>query len=304
MFTQFRTHYPHGSLITELSTIDHGQYIVRCLVQVEGTTLVTALAAAQTVELAEDQARSRALAVLGIYATKVDEEKETSPASRDVTLPLTPPPYVTAMLSDASDRSLTFDATASHFPSEVASLDAPARADGDALDALSDTPRPTQPPLVPEAEVSDTSSLAFSEFNHQESTDPPAAVTPLEPDEIPFGDEVDSAEVEIEEDVETPLPKSEKKRSSSKRKDVPVVSYSQNELEKDTNRKPATDTLIDIDVSDIIARTTVELKRLGWTNQRGRDYLVQTYGKRSRQLLTDAELLDFLHYLESEPTPE
>jgi hypothetical protein len=31
---------------------------------------------------------------------------------------------------------------------------------------------------------------------------------------------------------------------------------------------------------------------------------VQTYGKRSRQLLSDGELLDFLHHLESEPTPE
>jgi len=47
----------------------------------------------------------------------------------------------------------------------------------------------------------------------------------------------------------------------------------------------------------------VELKRLGWTNQQGRDYLVQTYGKRSRQLLKDDELLDFLQHLESEPSP-
>jgi formylglycine-generating enzyme required for sulfatase activity len=55
--------------------------------------------------------------------------------------------------------------------------------------------------------------------------------------------------------------------------------------------------------SELVARTNVELKRLGWTNQQGRDYLIKTYGKRSRQLLTDAEMLDFLHYLASEPSP-
>jgi len=59
-----------------------------------------------------------------------------------------------------------------------------------------------------------------------------------------------------------------------------------------------------IDFSELIARTNVELKRLGWTNQQGRDYLIKTYGKRSRQLLTDEQLLDFLHYLESEPSPQ
>lgn len=58
-----------------------------------------------------------------------------------------------------------------------------------------------------------------------------------------------------------------------------------------------------IDFSDVIARTNVELKRLNWTSEQGRDYLLQTYGKRSRQLLTDEELLEFLQYLESLPNP-
>jgi formylglycine-generating enzyme required for sulfatase activity len=81
----------------------------------------------------------------------------------------------------------------------------------------------------------------------------------------------------------------------------PATSYTQKELETDTNETSLTASPIDF--SDIVARTNVELRRLGWTNQQWRDYLLQTYGKRSRQLLTDAELLDFLHYLESEPSP-
>jgi|GEM_PF-3772237 len=82
----------------------------------------------------------------------------------------------------------------------------------------------------------------------------------------------------------------------------PVTSYTQKKLETDTNKTSSTASPIDF--SDIIARTNVELKRLGWTNQQGRDYLLQTYGKRSRQLLTDDELLGFLHHLESEPSPQ
>jgi formylglycine-generating enzyme required for sulfatase activity len=84
----------------------------------------------------------------------------------------------------------------------------------------------------------------------------------------------------------------------------PVTSYTQKEL--DTNTNETSSTASPIDYSDLIARTNVELKRLGWTNQQARDYLLRTYtyGKRSRQLITDAQLLDFLHYLESEPSPQ
>jgi hypothetical protein len=58
-----------------------------------------------------------------------------------------------------------------------------------------------------------------------------------------------------------------------------------------------------IDFSEIIARSNVELKRLNWTNDQGKNYLLQTYGKRSRQFLSDEELIEFLQYLEIQPTP-
>lgn len=58
-----------------------------------------------------------------------------------------------------------------------------------------------------------------------------------------------------------------------------------------------------IDLSDEIAQTTVELRRLKWNNVKGREYLEQTYSKRSRQQLTDTELMDFLQYLQAQPTP-
>jgi hypothetical protein len=262
MFTQLRVRYPTSSLVTELSAIDHGKYIVRCLVQVEGITLVTGLAAAETVELAEDQARSRALAVLGIDTTS--EETETSIVPQEVAVPLQLKPTTSTTNS-------------------------------------SDTLVHNQPTQFPEAsQTSDTRSMSFVESRGEEFT-ASIAPTPWLADEISLTDELVQDQVETFYKFEDSPQKVEKVHPTGSH-DVPVKSYSTSELETDpsgisTSSEP-------INFSDIIARTNVELKRLGWTNQQGRDYLVQTYGKRSRQLLTDDELLDFLNHLESEPSPE
>lgn len=56
-----------------------------------------------------------------------------------------------------------------------------------------------------------------------------------------------------------------------------------------------------VDMLDILAQTTAEMKRLGWSNTQGREYLRRTYGRNSRQDLNDQELLDFLNYLRSQP---
>jgi hypothetical protein len=57
------------------------------------------------------------------------------------------------------------------------------------------------------------------------------------------------------------------------------------------------------DRSEEIMKIGIEMKRLGWSMEQGREYLKRTYGKRSRQELDDAELLDFLHYLEKQLSP-
>ncbi|MEG4964886.1 hypothetical protein, partial [Microcoleus sp. K4-C2] len=66
MFAEFRALYPAGQLICELLTVHHGKFVVRCLVQVDGKTIATAMSAAESVEDAEDRARLRAIAVLGV----------------------------------------------------------------------------------------------------------------------------------------------------------------------------------------------------------------------------------------------
>jgi retron-type reverse transcriptase len=54
-----------------------------------------------------------------------------------------------------------------------------------------------------------------------------------------------------------------------------------------------------INLSDLIALTEAELQRLGWNEKKRRRHLKKTYGKQSRQQLTDEELVEFLHYLKS-----
>ncbi|WP_442936030.1 hypothetical protein [Nostoc sp.] len=58
-----------------------------------------------------------------------------------------------------------------------------------------------------------------------------------------------------------------------------------------------------VNFTEVIFQTDVEMQRLGWTTDQGREHLIETYGKRSRFLLTDEQLHEFLQYLVSQPTP-
>jgi hypothetical protein len=62
------------------------------------------------------------------------------------------------------------------------------------------------------------------------------------------------------------------------------------------------ETIAPIDSSQMIAMINLELKRIGWNTEKGREYLLSTYGKKSRHMLSDQELADFLEHLKSEPS--
>ncbi|MCS6815712.1 MAG: hypothetical protein NZ772_19340 [Cyanobacteria bacterium] len=66
VLSQFRTSYPNGSLVTQLLQTHNDYYLVRAIVRLGETVVATGMAAAPTVEQAEDRARIRALEVLGI----------------------------------------------------------------------------------------------------------------------------------------------------------------------------------------------------------------------------------------------
>ncbi|WP_218081971.1 hypothetical protein [Anthocerotibacter panamensis] len=57
-----------------------------------------------------------------------------------------------------------------------------------------------------------------------------------------------------------------------------------------------------MDLSELIAETDVQLKRIGWDSQQGKAYLTRTYGKTARKQLSEDELRDFLRYLKTQPT--
>ncbi len=56
-----------------------------------------------------------------------------------------------------------------------------------------------------------------------------------------------------------------------------------------------------MDLSDAIAQIGAEIDRIGWTKKQGSTYLQETYSKRTRAELSDAELFEFLAYLKSLP---
>ncbi|NEP01105.1 MAG: hypothetical protein F6K58_21085 [Symploca sp. SIO2E9] len=264
MLNQFRSRYPQGSLVTELLCIDHGLYVVRCWVQAEGTTLATGLAAAQSVELAEDRARSRALTLLGIEMTTATNLEKTASHPRETTMPSERLPNHAPALSPEDSKQT---------PNTQ----------------LSDTAKANVAPSI--------SPVELNAFDTSLDDDHSSLVA----DQTIFTDELSDAEFQSNQKAQSPMMSSQPVSKSLPQEEL-VDLESNGDLNQDLIEKPSQDTPIDF--SDIIARTNVEMKRLGWGNQQGRDYLLQTYGKRSRQLLTDQELLDFLRNLESMPTPE
>ncbi|QCS50096.1 hypothetical protein FEK30_12020 [Picosynechococcus sp. PCC 11901] len=214
----FRQRYPYGGLISELAAIEHGQFIVRVVVELEGKKLASGLAAAPSVEQAEDQARIRALNLLGSGAIP-------APAPAKQTMPVQSPPAAPVVSAK---------------PAPVMAASTPTVA------------TPTNPVSIP---------------SHQNDL-------PL-PSPAPVVDQ--TPEIPLNQPQATPDTSLDLGSAGS-----------------------STDAL---DFSEIIARTDVELKRLRWSSEQGRTYLLETYGKRSRQLLSDDELLEFLRYLESQPTP-
>jgi hypothetical protein len=173
MLEQFRLNYPQGSIISDLIAIDHGKYIVKVTLKVDNQIIATALAGAETVEIAEECARERALKTLLFYQQ--------------------------------------------------------------------------QPENLSKKPVKDFQPLPNPKLN----------LAPVST-------------------VDSPDPISKPEISNS------------------------SETKLDNLVSDIIAEINLHMERLAWTKEQGKDYLLRTYGKKSRHLLSDAELLEFLSYLKSQ----
>lgn len=249
---QFSQQYPGGSLTAEFVTIHDNTYVVRAIAQTGSLVLTTAMAAAATIEAAEDQAKLRALACLGIGSASPAE-----PPTRD---------RLTSIDSiDAPPLELVPQAPADPAPPAL-------------VEAVSPAPSPSPEP-VPEPEAPTPAPNQFD-------LPPLEATIPGLDGEVPL-----SASSATQPSPSVPSTRQRPQAKPAKAK-APKASA-----------QPPTGTLAPKDLSDIIVKTSVELKRLGWQEEEGRQHLQSVYGKRSRQHLTDQELVDFLQYLEQQPTP-
>lgn len=236
MLTQFRQHYPQGSLISELIDIDRGLYLVRVSITAAEVTLATGLAGADTIELAEDRARERAIAALGL------EKVELKSAAKVESTNIPPQPQIPV----------------------APPIEPPA--------VNNSTPEP-QPPIA----------VTIASENHQPST-------------------INTAVPEVITESSPEKPLLETSESPKNIFDQPIV-------ETATSPEPiSTEPLeteasapVQLDFNEIRHKIDLEMKRLNWTKEQGRDYLLSTYGKRSRLHLQDDELLEFLYYLENLP---
>jgi hypothetical protein len=281
MLNEFRNAYPTGSLISELLDIYQGKYLVRVLVIVDRITLATGLAAEDTLETAEDRARLRALSALNL------DSKQT-PLASDAMLSQQGAAGWSPRDTESMARSRPQDLVTSRI--ETSTSDLPRDYAASEIPTSSDqwlSSRQTNPP---ESKPSD-SGEAIASWSNQ-----PKSFETFETDSSFSG-------------VTTNLPS-----PGVGTKTEPI---NPSEFESPPNRvaqamsslDPSEESLSDKNLLDAeerktkIAETTIEIQRLNWTTQQGRDFLQQRYNRRARSQLTDEQLLDFLHYLKAQPTP-
>ena len=88
----------------------------------------------------------------------------------------------------------------------------------------------------------------------------------------------------------------------------PDLASEKNNIDMATNTSPITEVAQSQDLdgnqfNEIKHQTDLEIRRLGWTKEDGMEFLMKHYGKRSRLHLTNEQLIEFLEYLRSQPTP-
>ena len=270
---QFQARYPMGSLTADLLDIRGDQYIVKASVQMGGNVLATGMAAATSIEAAEDRARLRALEVLGIQA------------------PPPPPPPASPSAYEVQVHLMTNHQSEGQFSPQPRLADQGNYRDVKQLSAQPQRPLPIVdtapldiPAIVPEPTTNFSGGFSGELFNHNYSD----SYTDIDIDTAAIAEPVMPSHPEVQ-----PAPRSNGRNGKSAVKSREVAP-------EPAPREPVREPM---DLSEAIAQTSVEIKRLGWTDVQGRTYLQRTYGKRSRQHLTDEELLEFLDYLRSQPSP-
>lgn len=419
MLNKFRNCYPHGSLTSDLVKIDRCSYIVKASVKVNDTVLATGLAAASTVEEAEDRARSRALALIDLnLPSKIDkniskpvvnsnfedldksEEIHGENPNRDQTInhkintipspSSSQPPSSSSSVEENSRKQVSSPILTESFSPLEDSLVEQKGVSPTKLESLTPTQDNSPPgessPILTESFSPRDSREFIDSMDSRDSIEPIEVNSYFQESESNLRDSLTSTEdnsspkesfPKLEESLtstygnlpeteelsdlrESSLPSTHENLSEEEKlSDLTVTenkssnfdnsfsqaqennnldspeliendhhnlnsptnstistndfdlnensnleSYSESNLENDLNSLTSPET-IDIsnkpvyDFTEIMARTDGEMKRLGWTKEDGINYLLKTYGKKSRHLLNDEELIKFLEHLKN-----
>ncbi|WP_235595869.1 hypothetical protein [Mastigocoleus testarum] len=349
MLAQFQSLYPEGSIISELIQIHHDKYIVRVNVQVQGVTRITGMAAAETIEVAEDRARERALMVL---KQTNPQNNSTNPAIQAQEAQGHSPHFNTKEINTQEvavkaqldlDRQKISQATESQTATGAIKHNQPPVPEKPMVKEVTPAkqfePSPreltkAQADEVLSARDEDKFTAAKSTYSYQGSSYQGSGLTAnidAPPQEI-NQPSLDSGSINVDSQLkfDSPLPENgvSTPDESVVQNQLPLMSstnvqsfmspeYSVEEERKvtasvekksssTTRKKKKTepkDSTQPKSLLDPIAEIDVEMRRLGWTREQGREHLIQTYNKRARSLLTDEQLLEFLEYLKSQPTP-
>ena len=315
MFAEFRALYPAGQLICELLTVHHGKFVVRCLVQVDGKTLATAMSAAESVEDAEDRARLRSIAVLGFAAPDRASASVAPvapvapvaavpvPPTHAVPVPVGPALAPLPVLEMPVAEKLATPHQSTVVKNEAKLNEEPIAPVAEPLQPLVDRAEATG--FVPKQLDSDAwlsssygeplPELDMPAASQSEVLQGAASVRELQP--IAVG--IPSDAIEDNSDTIAHIEAILRRLKWTKKQETDCLEHN---YVKSSQRELSSEQLGDfLEYLEIYSRTTEEIKRLNWTPSHGKDHLKQAYGKEARHFLNQVELLDFLQYLESLP---
>ena len=271
MLSKFRQQYPQGSLVSELIDIDRGTYIVRVSVIVENVTLSTGLAGTDRVETAEDRARERAIAMLFLDSHRTTSQTNFAAATKVV-------------------PSFSSSKNPVPVPAVRESLPTPSKTYVKNNDLADDRNNP------PETELIIHSDDFEGEVESAIYTNEPMTPQPVLESEVPSEGIIRSPD----------LPQESNLFEGTANQEIESSNLTTEISAANSNAATATgegEMVSSSKFTQIKQKTDIEIKRLGWTKEYGRDFLKSHYGKRSRLHLTDEQLLEFLQYLESQPSP-
>ncbi|MDY7005514.1 MAG: hypothetical protein SWX82_16680 [Cyanobacteriota bacterium] len=284
MLERFRACYPTGCLISELITIHNGKYVVRVLVQVNGKTLASGLGAADTVELAEDQARKRSLAIL--------------PLDKSISTPQSSVPiYPTQSVSTELPQTNTYVNTSlqqeiEEVPAARSNLDANEVPDSSTISSEleeSDIYTPVEKEKLP---------IVESSMNYDDIPDSTQNLSGFDKSWLNSNYGTEQEEEKIDETTET-LINSGNDRDTDSEITIPESIDSSVEIAQsiDTNDEINSPNP-SYDVSEDNVKIDILIDSLGWTKEKEQEFLEQNYHQKTRQFLTTEELFSFHQYLD------